>query len=295
MAELHAHNQVTVWGFDGTAAENMTTVKLADQAKLTEDEKQSLRKAIDIRARNQIIHKILAQSLDPDFLATLVKSKENREHLLLSDLDNGGMDLIDRPVLLLLVARKICPSSVLLVDNLQKKVNGLTLKDYDHDVSAVVNRFQEFLHRIQAQGKEWKGSLRALFKVLLTTEDESFRSAILSKQNKYLAGRLTQVSELSNYAVEIYMNLKSLEQWMVPDKKTAQIAVLTMQIKDLQQKIASSGTALTTDTLSGEKKKNDPKDSSKDAWKFKFVGNKTIWDGKDFYWCDDAAHSSMQG
>ena len=129
----------------------------------------------------------------------------------------------------------------------------------------------------------------------MTREDENFRAAILSKQNKYLAGSLTQVSELSNYGVQIYTNLKFLEQWMVPDKKTAQITALTTQIKDLQQKIASSGTALTTDTLSGEKKRNDPKDSAKDAWKFKFVGNKTTWDGKDFYWCDNATHSSMQG
>ena len=140
----------------------MTTVKLTDQAKLTEDKKQSLRKAIDIRARNQIICKILAQSLDPDFLATFVKSKENREHILLSDSDNGGVDLINGTVLLLLLARKICPSSISLVDNLQKKANDLTLKDCDHDMSAVVNRFKEFLHRIQAQGKEWKGALKAL-------------------------------------------------------------------------------------------------------------------------------------
>ena len=51
-------------------------------------------------------------------MASLVKSKENREHLLLKDSDNGGMDLINRTVLLLLVAIKICLSSVLLVDNL---------------------------------------------------------------------------------------------------------------------------------------------------------------------------------
>ena len=95
VAELLTHNQMTVWGFNGTADQNKTTVKLADQAKSTEAKKQSLRNAIDIRARNQIIHKILAQSLDPDFLATLVKSKENREHLLLKDSDNGDMDLIN--------------------------------------------------------------------------------------------------------------------------------------------------------------------------------------------------------
>ena len=52
VAELHAHNQTTVWGFDGTAAQNMTTMKLAEQARGTDDEKESLRKAIDIRARN---------------------------------------------------------------------------------------------------------------------------------------------------------------------------------------------------------------------------------------------------
>ena len=169
-------------------------MKLVDHAKSTEAEKQSLRNAIDIRPRNQIIHKILAQSLDPDFLATLVKSKENKEHLLLKDSDNGGVDLINRTVLLLLVARKICPSSVSLVDNLQKEANGLTLKDCNHDMSAVVDRFEEFLHRIQAQGEEWKGALKALFKVLLTTEDENFRAVILSKQNKYLDGSLTEVS-----------------------------------------------------------------------------------------------------
>ena len=295
IADLHMHNQTAVWGFDSTAAQNKTTVKLADQAKSTEAEKQMLRKAIDIRARNQIIRKILAQSLDPDFMATLVNSKENREHLVLKDSDNGNVDLIDGTVLLLLVARKICPSSVSLVDNLQKKAKSLTLSECGHDVSAVINRFEEFHHRIQAQGKEWDGALKALFKVLLTTEDENFKSAILSKQNKYLDGSLTEVSELSKYAVTIYTNLTSLEQWMVPDKKTAQIAALTTQIKDLNQKLASSGTALTTDTISNEKKKTDLKDSSKDAWKFKFVGNKITRDGKDFHWCDDETHSSMQG
>ena len=178
-------------------------------------------------------------------------------------------------MLLLLVARKICPSSVLLVDNLQKQAKGLTLKECEHDVSAVVNRFKKFLHRIKAQGKEWDSALKALFKVLLTMIDENFRSAILSKQNKYLDGSLTEVSELSKYRVTIYTNLTSLEQWMVPDKKTAQIAALTTQIKDLNQKLASSGTALTTDTVSSEKK-NDPKDSSKDAWKFKFLGTKPL-------------------
>ena len=78
---LHMHNQTTMWGFNGTAAQNMTTVKLVDQAKLTEAKQQRLRNAINICARNQIIHKILAQTLDPDFMPTLVKSKENRDHL----------------------------------------------------------------------------------------------------------------------------------------------------------------------------------------------------------------------
>ena len=228
---MHTPNQTMVWGFNGTTAQNMTTMKLTDQAKSTEAEKQRLRNAIHICARNQIICKILAQSLDPDFMATLVNSKENRKHLLLKDSDNGDVELIDRTVLLLLVTRKICPSSGLLVDNLQKKAKGLTLKECEHGVSAVVNRFEEFLHQIQAQGKEWDGELKALFKVLLTTEDENFRSAILSKQNKYLDGSLTEVSELSKYAVTIYTNLTLLEQWMVPDKKTAQIAALTTQIK----------------------------------------------------------------
>ena len=91
----------------------------------------------------------------PRFLGNpRVKSKENREHLLLKDSDNRGVDLVDGIMLLLLVARKIYPSSVSLVDNLQKKAKGLTLKDCDHDMSAVVNRFEEFHHRIQAQGQE---------------------------------------------------------------------------------------------------------------------------------------------
>ena len=80
---------------------------------------------------------------------------------------------------------------------------------------------------------------------------------------------------------------------MVPGKKTVQIATLTMQIKDLNQKLASSGAALTTDANSGEKKKTDPKDYSKDAQRFKFVGNKITQDGKDFYWCDNAMHASV--
>ena len=124
----------------------MTAMNLSDQVKLTEAKKQRMKNAIDIRARIQIICKILAQSLDPDFLATLVKSKENREHLLLKDADSGDVDLIEGTLLLYLDARKICPSSVSLVDNLQKKAKGLTLKECNHDMSAVVNRFEEFFH-----------------------------------------------------------------------------------------------------------------------------------------------------
>ena len=78
VAELHANNQRTVWGFHGTAAQNMTTVKLAEQVREMEDKKESLRKAINIRAKNQIICKFLDKSLDPDFLATLVKSRANK-------------------------------------------------------------------------------------------------------------------------------------------------------------------------------------------------------------------------
>ena len=86
------HNQEAVWGFNGTAAQNQTTVRLPDQAKLIEAEKQSLWNTINICARNQIIHKMFAQSLDPDFMATLVNSKENREHLVLKDSDNGDYE-----------------------------------------------------------------------------------------------------------------------------------------------------------------------------------------------------------
>ena len=95
VAELHVHNRRIVWGFDGTAAVNWTTVKLGEQPRGTDDEKASLRRAIDLQARNQVIPKILEQSLDPDFLATLVKSQSNKEHLILSDSDNGRVDLVD--------------------------------------------------------------------------------------------------------------------------------------------------------------------------------------------------------
>lgn len=74
-------------------------------------------------------------------------------------------------------------------------------------MSAVINKFEEFLLRIQAQGKEWDGALKALFAVLLTMKDTNLQSAILAQQNKYLEGTLTKVSELSNYAVMINMNL----------------------------------------------------------------------------------------
>ena len=39
IVELHMHNQTTVWGLNGMAAQNINIVKLADQTKSTEAKK----------------------------------------------------------------------------------------------------------------------------------------------------------------------------------------------------------------------------------------------------------------
>ena len=116
--ELFEHNKENTWSFHGSnPVQNpldgsWSAVPLHDKAKVNEDDKLKLRKTIDIRSRNQIILKIIMDSTDPDFLSTLLSKKANKKLLQWKNLDLDGNTIIDGSMLLLLIAKQICPSTI---------------------------------------------------------------------------------------------------------------------------------------------------------------------------------------
>lgn len=297
-AELFEYNKNSIWSFEGTIPimSNVqgglsSAVSLHDKAKVTDDDKAILRKVIDIRARNQIILKIIKDSTDPDFLSTLLSKKANKKLLQWGNSDLLGNIIIDGSMLLLLISKQICPSTISLVNNLKSEAKALKIQDFDNDVSAIVGKFEEYLERIQSYGKDWDDSLSAFFDVLSTSSDSRFNTAMTIKNNEYLAGTLTDVSDLSEHAVTIYTNLKANKKWMIPDPKEAQIIALTTRIDGLVKLANTKQIALTTAT---EKKK--PYSTSVDPARFVYTGkDKVNFNGVDNYWCDDESHCRMPG
>ena len=285
--ELVDYNSTTTWSHDSVAATQGEIIKLSDKAKQTDAEKQELRISFDRRAKNQIVRVYLSKILDPDLYTTLVGKSANAPHLHRKDQDNADDTVIDGTVLLLLVSKMICPSTTALVENLKLEASELQLKDHDHDVSNVVNKFEEIVARIHSLGKVWDDEIPAMFKVLLTSEDSQFNTAIQLKDNEHCAGTLTKLSEITTYATSIYTNQAARKKWMVPDPKQVKIAALLTKVNSLETAIASgSKSAFTSDSSNTPKQQT----STIDAWRFEFKGDKVNRDGKDWYWCDHHSH-----
>lgn len=291
--DLVAHNNKVIWGFGSTSASNETIVKLSDKPKGTADEKKALREIIDKRAKNQIIRKYLSNILDPNLYSTITGKVANKNTLLRVDTDNNDDIIIDGTVLLLLVAKLICPSTISLIENLKSEAASLELKDFDHDVSAVVSKFDELAERITSHGRVWDDDVTSLFKVLYTNEDSQFNTAIQIKENEHLGGVPTTVTAISNYAVAIYTNQKAKHAWMVPDSKSLKITALMTQVEQLKKSVAKS--AFTTDTKTSQGGGSSFRTSDCPEWRYKHTGeDKITRDGRDWYWCDHPSHKQRE-
>ena len=190
----------------------------------------------------------MSKILDPDLYTTFVGKAANAPHLHRRDRDNADDTVIDGTVLLLLVSKLICPSTNALIENLKLEASELQLKDHDHDVSIVVNKFEEIVARIHSLGKTWDDKIPAMFKVLLTSEDSKFNTAIQLKDDEHCAGSLTKLSDLTTYATSIYTNRSARKNWMVPDAKQVTIAALMTKVNSLEAAISSeSKSAFTSD------------------------------------------------
>ena len=288
--EMIDYGNEKIWGFDTTSAATGTMIKLSDKAKSTDDEKKKLRNAIDIRAKNQILRTFISQILDPDFYSTLVTKSTNQGKLVRIDQDNNNDKVIDGNVLLLLIAVQICPSTLSMVANIKSKAMKLKLSEHDHDVSAVIGKYEDLIERVLSHtGKRWDEEITVLFDVLRTCEDDQFLTAIKSKEIEYLAGKFTDIHHLTTFAIAIYTNLKAKENWMRPDKKSMQIAALMTQVESLKKDLATGapGAAYAVDTTGG----NPGKKPMLAEWRYSHTGSDHVnKDGKDWYWCEHDSH-----
>ena len=204
--ELVEFNKSHTWHHRTDHANQVEIFKLSDKPKSSEEEKQHLRETIDRRAKNQVLQVYLNKILDPELYSTIIGKAPNAESLRRKDTDNNDDIIIDGAVLLLLVAQRICPLTITLVENLKVDAADLKLKDFDHDVSAVINKFEEIIARIRSHGKTWDDEIPTMFKVFATAEDAQFNTAIGLKENEHSAGLLTELSQLTSYATAIYTN-----------------------------------------------------------------------------------------
>ena len=289
--ELVEFNNSHTWNHLTDHAANGAIVKLSDKPKTSNAEKQHLRETIDRRAKNQIIRVFLNKILDPELYSTIIGKASNAEYLHRKDTDNNDDTIIDGAVLLLLVAQRICPSTIALVENLKVDAADLKLKDFGHDVSAVINKFEEIMARIRSHGKTWDDEIPTLFKVLATTEDAQFKTAIELKENDHSAGLLTELSQLTSYATAIYTNRFARKTWMVPDAKQIRIAALVTKIDSLEASIATGAkSAFTSDAGSGSSGSGPRNFRPLDPWRYEHKGDKLSKDGKDWFWCDHSSH-----
>ena len=101
--ELYEYNKDSIWSFDAIVSVDSATVPLHDKPKTSEVKKMKLRKkAINIRARNQIFLKIIKDLTDPNFLSTLFSKKANKMLLQWENYDIEGNTVTDGSMLLLL-------------------------------------------------------------------------------------------------------------------------------------------------------------------------------------------------
>ena len=263
-------------------------VPFSDQPRSTEEDKMELRKAINRRAKNQIVRSYLSsQALDPNFYSAIVHKVSHQENLIQEDI-NCNCERIDSTVLLLLVTKQICASTISMIETLKAKASDLKVSEHNHDVALVVTKFEEYVERINSHGRKWDDATSELFKVLGTCEDEQFKTAIGIKESKFLAGQFTDLNDLSSYAIAIYTNQHAKGKWMVPDAKTAKIAALVTQVESLQKSITDKGTSLayTTNVATNNSKNNQIAD-----WRYKHTGSDKITkDDKTWYWCDHSSH-----
>lgn len=220
---------------------------------------------------------------------SLVTKSSNQGNLVRIDVDNNNDKVLSGNVLLLLIVKQICPSTILMVVNLKSnKAKALTLAAYENDVSLVVAKYEDLIERILSHnGQRWDEEITELFKVLHTAKDTQFVNAIESKEIEYLAGNFTDIHHLTSFAIAIYTNLKAKETWMAPDEKSVQIAALMMQLDLLQKNITSEkvGAAFATDA-NGQPAKAFQRVPLAE-WHYKHTGcDHVTKDGKDCYWCN---------
>ncbi len=276
--ELLAYSNDVIFGYDGTSTTDGEMIRFSQQPRGTDDEKQKLRKAIDLRARNQVIFAYCSKMISPTWLSTLINNPANRKYLIRKDHDSTKPTFIDGAAILLLIFKQICPSVLSLVDNLKNKASKLDLKDFNNDVSALITKFEEHLLKIELLGGDWSEKTKTFFTIMSKCPDENFAQSMRSTRNDYYKGKLTGgLSAIIQEARDLYTNLSGDDLWMKPDEKSLKIAALTTQLQNLQKSVASSKSALTTDSGFGtdDSKKSFSSRGGKNQiadWRFKYQG-----------------------
>ena len=90
-----------------------------------------------------------------------------------------------------------------MIENIKCEAKSLTIGQFNNDVSLALNKFEELHERIKAFGKTLDDVIPICFKLLYTVEDNQFTTSIQFKENEFLSGRITELSEIINHAVSI--------------------------------------------------------------------------------------------
>ena len=212
-------------------------IKLLSKPKKTEQDQLILRKCIDRRAKNQVIKRYLSRIVTPSFYTLITKKQSNISTLFRKDPDQNGEMTVDGTVLLLLIAKQICPSSVSMIENIKNEAKALAIAQFNNDVSLALNKFEELNERIKSFGKSWDDAIPACFKLLYTVDDSQFITSVQFKENEFLSGKITELSDITNHAISIYTNLVAQKRWMIPDSKSVKIAALMSHVGKLESSI----------------------------------------------------------
>ena len=235
------------------------------------------------RVHGTVVAQTLLNTLTPGALSNLQLSK----HLYTFQDADGNLKQ-DGPTMLLMLLRKVDPSTAVSIENHRTAIEGAKMQAFKNDVAELIS-FLEHHHKaiIENGGSYDEETLRRhALNALSSGPNSKFNDFIETITRDIASGigphaKIT-TRELFMSSETYYNNLVSQEQWIKVDPKDARIMALTSELDKLKK-----GTA---PKPSGGGNDGSTKYFGVDKWRTENKGATITRDGVTYHWCPKHVH-----
>ena len=139
----------------------------------------------------------------------------------------------DGLVMLLLILKKINPTTQVGISSLKDTIEQATLQKSSNNVVVMIDRMPQNLEDIKDRGSTHDDYLCHMFRALMTSTNMIFRDFIQREKDKWDTEGTITSDELSNLDRNKFNNVVATTEWSKSDPKDALIAALTTRVNNL--------------------------------------------------------------